>query len=725
MTKETSDTRLKRHSIFLYTPPNIASYKATVINRNRYLGTDHLHLFFNNLKMTGSMNKAGTAKFTVTDLGDATDDERGLLVAGTYVAIVAGYDVIWTGKVLRAVQNNQCLYDISSGSRFKQWDVECESDISKMRNQTVNPSSKGHRVDSAGAIVSTLVARNTAGDVNWNGDYESGIISNEGATIQYNITDADMYEQFASIAELSGFDWRTRFLTWIGQYDSWNGTDTVTVADYTDPYPADAWTVTAGSPPHWIGRWCLFVHDTNADASTNKLGVMSYGRITDNDTTTITLSDVVNGAVPPAADSNVIVLVDPVLDFAWGLAQETPIQTMYMFSARDDAAKYYGYAFNDKSDKKTTATKIVAKGKCNIPNGSFILSAYTPSGTGVSDSISVALAAKDDWDETLNKFKKSSFITFKMDGYIYSYTANATTLKLIGQGYALKSGDVVYAYGIDTNGVVYSSASATITGAPTTNRETDGTDTTTLTFLAALDASHSYTKYSVLIAKKTYVESTTDISAFGSAEYVYMGAEMRHVHAVGVDTTYGPYLEPGGAGDFGANNTPIYPHIPGCLVSLSAYSGSGGYSESSPNSASPVGVNGILIETVTVDQAVTMSELDIYATQALINKSYYVRKATCWFFLPDFTKPGDRGIYQAYFNTLIREGDKLAVYTNADEASDPYAKSTDGQYLYQWMVSSWTFDTDEMRITVELGTYEQSVYNLLFGKTSATNRTLT
>ena len=59
-------------------------------------------------------------------------------------------------------------------------------------------------------------------DINWNGAVDPSIISREGNQISYTITSGDMYDQFITLANNSGFDWRTRMQTVITSYSTWS-----------------------------------------------------------------------------------------------------------------------------------------------------------------------------------------------------------------------------------------------------------------------------------------------------------------------------------------------------------------------------------------------------------------------------------------------------------------------------------------------------------------------
>lgn len=360
MTKPTIDSRWKHATIFIYDRPdeyNATSHlvlNAVAINRRLYTGC---RLLYTSLSMTGSCNKAGKASFTVVQMGDAdVNKEVDLLQANKYVAIVTGTDLLWTGKILRAISSIQSNY--SAASLPQTWKIECESDIGKMKLQKVK--TPGVVTGTIGNILSTLLKNALSTDINWLGDVEPSIISNEGAQLSYNILDGDIYSQFISLMSVSGFEWRTRFQNHMST-GTWNGTDTFMISsgNFT-PYLSD----------DFIGKWVLLFHDNLSDTTPNSNGVICFGYCSDNDDTTITLTNVKNASLAPTTNSAVkaMVLINPVVDATWDLAPPTPQQTFYCNRARDMSI-HNCYEYNDKTDKKNLATRVTVKAK-NIDTSS-------------------------------------------------------------------------------------------------------------------------------------------------------------------------------------------------------------------------------------------------------------------------------------------------------------------------------------------------------------------
>ena len=161
--------------------------------------------------------------------------------------------------------------------------------------------------------------------------------------------------------------------------------------------------------------------------------MIGFGYCSDNDNTTITLTNVKNASLVPTTNSAVkaMVLINPVVDATWDLSPPTPQQTFYCNRARDMSI-HNCYEYNDKTDKKNLATRVTVKAK-NIDTSS--------SPTGATNTINATLTASTPWQPESTMFQHCTIATQKTDGYVYSYTANATSVVLIGWDYALQLGD--------------------------------------------------------------------------------------------------------------------------------------------------------------------------------------------------------------------------------------------------------------------------------------------
>ena len=129
-----------------------------------------------------------------------------------------------------------------------------------------------------------------------------------------------------------------------------------------------------------------------------------------------------------------------------------------------------------------------------------------------------------------------------------------------------------------------------------------------------------------------------------------------------------------------------------------------------------------------MDSSITQSDLDVYASQYLVNKSYYLRKASVTAkLIMDFVAPGCRGLHQTYDPRMVMEGELITVLTSANlyPGNNDSATYPDGQYQNRWQVMSWSLDGSTMQVTCELGDYEKNTYTLMQQLTSSTNQTLT
>jgi hypothetical protein len=774
-TKPTSSDIYGRVSIFLYNDTD-----ATVINRSKSTGNS---LFFKGLKVIGSMNKLGLATFTAYDTGVATATELGLLVADTNVAIIIGRDVVFSGKILRATKGKTSLFDTTSP--FLSWSVEVESDISKMRMQNVSATNQNRYIAPPGYIVSKLVAADTASSIDWNGEVESSLITYEGASIPYRINDTNMYNQFITLANLVGFDWRTRnnFLKYsygTGGWSSLTSNVTVTaIAPYTfnelagrwvlflknnttnqvlsyenggkykhiEPIYGSTvalstalganygvgvlidWTVTSGS---WTAGTAVgtitvipsttFTTHAGAtildyiDGGTHSadftgfsfvdktVGVISYGKVVNNTDWVLTLSDVVNPTLPVSSDGQVIILGDPIIDFTSDLRQPTPIAEFTMNKSRSSSL-HNGYEMNDKSEFKQISTKSNASGK----------GASQRSSTPDTYMQSVELSACNKYDEESMWFDNSTYISQKCEGYIHSHTSMTGIFHVVGWNYAFVDGDVFYVCMIQSDNT-FTVGTATITSS-TEGIEADGTLTTIFVtdYMPALDAAKGLC---YIVGRKTYVKSTSKITQAGATTVVNIGActtTRTYTNAsTGLDPTFGHYLYLNATTDFDPNND--FPHPPGCIISNNTYS------ETAPQTNSPIDIFGLLRNSYVCDTQISMSDLEVYATNYLFNHCFYYKKGTFWCYVYDWFKTDIRPSSQLSEAGFIKEGDQITVLQNVGDASTDLEYN---DYKNRWQVMEWSFDSETMKVTVQLGDFERNVNTLLNDKTTGINNTIT
>jgi len=701
--KPTNAGLFGRITIFIYDSAN-----ATAINRVK---TTNNNLFFQALKCSDTITKAGVTTFTVYNAGGATATEIGLLAADKNVAIISGRDVIWTGKISRAVQAKMSLYD--TASPFMSWSVECDSDISKMRLQNVKAANQIAYNAPPGYIINKLVEPDAATDIDWRGAVNPSLISYEGANIQYTITSADMYTQFITLADLTGYDWRTRN-DWVKYAYGASGYDstakTVTVSAIT-PYTTNS----------FAGKWLLFVNDVNADATTNNVGIKVYGLVASNTTTVITMSSITNATLAPASTNDVIILGNPVLDFSSDFRQPTYISTFTMNKARQSTLQN-GYEMNDLSDFKQIITKVVAKGK------------RTDTGTTITSSF----AAVTSWIDAQNRFTDTTYITYRTMGYVQAtqdnVDASTSYVFLKGWNWALPSissfsSVYIIAFIEPTTG---GSAALGYQFKNPTEMILNGERVTKLTINAPVISTNAPNGATALYQYEDdpsthwgmvlYVKSYTDIgwtTGAGSGQPdLKCGSDTiapvpGNTTSAGTDAVFGPYIlvyPPVG------NNLPS-PHYPGCIIWKTS-----SYSETSPASGSPAQMFGTIMKTITADSTAMYPDIEIYATNYLINHSFYYRKGTFWSFVYDWFRPDIRLAAELSENGWLRAGDEICILQNT---GDTPTDTQYGQYKNQWQVVGWTLDADQMVVTVELGDHERNTNTLINDKTSGINYTIT
>jgi hypothetical protein len=409
-----------------------------------------------------------------------------------------------------------------------------------------------------------------------------------------------------------------------------------------------------------------------------------------------------------------VFLLDPVVDISWNMEQVMPVNIICANrSANPDAQICYNY--NDSTDKKKVATRVTVKGK-NIDT--------TESQTGRSDSISTTLYALNKWEPEATMFENSTVVTQKTDGYIYYCAAASTDLYLIGQDYVIQNGDVIDVWCRWTDGSTPELITNRTVNSVANTTQSDGTKTTKLVINSALSGSKNCGMYSVVSCRRTYVQDYSRLYSSLPSNSIWFGGATssgkpvyKIITSVGTDTHYGKYII--GIASFDAGVSGVRPILPGCLVSQRR----GG---ETPQAGSPQALFGIISLTETVDQATTLGDLEVYATQALINHSFYLRKGKFQCTIPNFLKPGQRGYGQAYDWQMIKEGDLITVspiqtFPVGEGIDDKYF---DGQYKYRWEVISWTLDCNSMILSVELGDYEPNVNVLINDKTQSLDRTI-
>jgi hypothetical protein len=116
-----------------------------VVNRNPWGVTGATGCLFYLLTpvIQPSIDKIGVATFTILDIGTTAQNaymtaQRGLLAEGNNVLIVIGKEVVFSGIIRRVAQNTQAGF--SSTNKVQMFDVECDSDLARLKKQSVSSS---------------------------------------------------------------------------------------------------------------------------------------------------------------------------------------------------------------------------------------------------------------------------------------------------------------------------------------------------------------------------------------------------------------------------------------------------------------------------------------------------------------------------------------------------------------------------------------------------------
>jgi hypothetical protein len=668
-------------SIFIY---NTSS--ATILNRK---SSSNNHLFFQELKFTNSLCKVGTAEFSVVNPGDATSTELDLLLAGSaatpqkdnLVAIFQGKSLVWSGKITRSIQNKTGLFD---SPLVQTWNIDCESDLVRMKYQKVKEANKGMKYQEIGTTVSSVVERNLTTDINWNGDYEKGVRTTQGIILDYFIGDADMFTQFMILSRSLDFDWRTRLIHYRADYTRSGSVYTIS----TGLYPAD----------YLIGRWMIVTSPGG--------GIISFGKITDNTTTTITCS-MTN---TPAASGTLIVLLDPVLDFAANLSTISPVQT-YRMNAQPWSGGN-GYAFNDKTDRTMLATKITAKGK-------------TEKGVTVTTSS----AAVTPWLDEYGQFAMSTYITRRIEGRVIGQIQNPPsgvgTLWIEGWGYALTGNDY---YCFFINGTFYypqqywqpSSISEVMYNGVRCTKFQAHSALSTVNVVGGIcifiqNSDLGTPLYSTWPNPKQryYIKVPAYVAAPAGQDFLVDGENI-DIDSTAVDPVYGQYLlfYCNDTTDHRQSDDPLLEaHGPGSILWMSDY-----YDEDNPMSGSPVYYHGLINQTYVSDVIISLPTLHKYSTMQLLRNAEYYRKATFWCMFDNWWKTGGKSGGESVVESPPEVGNSILCLQD-DAATE--TETLYGQLKNMWQVIEWTLDTKDMRVTVELGDFEKNVFTTMVDKTQA------
>jgi len=647
-----------------------------LVNRTPWAGSSYYLL---TPKTVDQIDKIGTATFSLLDLGEATATEISLRQEGNYVLFVLGNAVIFSGRIRRVTQNTQNGYDTTT--RIKQWDVECDSDLARLQSSKVAASvlsTYGSTIYGNAGYIAGLILTPNSGERD-----VRGTISSIGNKMFYNLNTStstedvgSKYDHITLLQSQTNFDLRCRSDDFYFAYNS---------------YSAGVLTFTGASfdTDEFVGMYVLFC------ATSTQNGVMTYGVVTDNDATTITITPV--GGANAAATGYVLIHKGFLVDFSQDLSQASAIKN---FDVNKDV-----FDFSDNDDKRKLITKISVDGKDNS-----------------GKTINVSLAAVHGYDETTQFFKDSTFITYKTDAYIYK---NGYLVNQGGGVYTLANdipSNEMWLYGWDIIGLAYdvsahkyaivfpysSATSFNLFSITSGFTDASGVKYSKVILAGAATFSKDYSGGAYLLASRFYVD---DNSVIGTNACL-IGEEPLTISAVGTDGTYGDYLEiatPPTNRLMGTTKK-SYPHGVGALVART------NYTEASPESDSAIALYGKYQETRTVDTNTTFGDLEAYATNLLLGLGNFYKKATCWGPVVLDTVPitGStyKGVTEPNRNVPPRPCDRLSFteYTGATAV--------------EYQTVGITIDMDSQIISYELGDYEKNVFTSLKQNTSGINNTL-
>lgn len=149
-------------------PPNDGTYQAVsvlmsdgtnqmLVNRTAWAGSN---LCLLSPSSTDSLDKIGTFKFQLLDVGDSTAAEKTLIAEGVSVVVITGTEVTFSGITRRATQNTQNGF--SSTSKVRLWDIECDSDLARLQKikvaDTSLPTYGETIIDSPGNIARRILS---------------------------------------------------------------------------------------------------------------------------------------------------------------------------------------------------------------------------------------------------------------------------------------------------------------------------------------------------------------------------------------------------------------------------------------------------------------------------------------------------------------------------------------------------------------------------------------
>ena len=128
-----------------------------LVNRQPWAGSAYYLL---TPQSVDSIDKIGTLSFSLLDVGTASTTEQSLVAEGVSIIAITGMTCTFSGVIRRVTQNTQNGF--TSSAKLKLWDLECDSDLARLKNLKVSasalPTSGETIIDSPGNIAQRILS---------------------------------------------------------------------------------------------------------------------------------------------------------------------------------------------------------------------------------------------------------------------------------------------------------------------------------------------------------------------------------------------------------------------------------------------------------------------------------------------------------------------------------------------------------------------------------------
>lgn len=356
-------------------------------------------------------------------------------------------------------------------------------------------------------------------------------------------------------------------------------------------------------------------------------------------------------------------------------------------------------------------TPVILCGTTAPGNGNFVFGTTYYCGTDMKGGSTVYLSSTSDGKTRMGIYSGmpgAGLYLVRVSDLVNAPTSGLIlpTIWLNGWNLAIPSGTAMSL--VTTGG---SPISITTSGLPVNVTMNDGTQCSQITCLGnILTDADNFGGKGYCLSPYIFVQSTSAVYTSGSVS-LKVGEETLTVTAAGTHATWGPYLTCTVSIRLPSSTLIAYPHGIGAMVAQTDYT------ESSPQTDSPIDKYGLLIQTLTAGSTITYGNLDTYATLTLLGKSTFYPKASCWtvFNLGYVPQVGEYygGVQQVSLSMPPRVGDRITIQKNT------------GDSPVEWQVVAVEWNFDQGQITLTLGDFEKNVFNLLQNETKGFNWTIT